>query len=157
MVDMAMISGAMSALKTAGDLTKLIIASHDASVMREKAIELQAQIFTAQQNALTAQSDQFALLERVRELKKHIADLEAWDTEKQRYEMKRLSSGSIAYSLKADASGSEPPHYICAACYQHGKKFILQKMQQNIASLQLAKPPMLRCPECKSEILDEER
>ena len=65
MVDMAMIAGAMSALKSAGDLTKLMIASHDANVIRQKAIELQEQIFTAQQNALAAQSEQFTLLERV--------------------------------------------------------------------------------------------
>ena len=84
MVDMAMISGAMSALKAAGDTAKLMIASHDAGVIREKAIELQAQIFTAQNNALAAQSDQFALLERVRELEKQVADLKAWDSEKAR-------------------------------------------------------------------------
>jgi hypothetical protein len=31
----------MSALKAAGDITKLMIASHDAGVIRQKAIELQ--------------------------------------------------------------------------------------------------------------------
>jgi hypothetical protein len=153
MVDMAMISGTMSALKAAGEITKLIIASHDANVIREKAIELQAQIFTAQQNALTAQSDQFTLLQRVRDLKKQIADLEAWDTEKLRYEMKRLASGGIVYSLKVDASGSEPPHDICAACYQRGKKFFLQAKQRNAATAALGMPSMLMCPECKTEIV----
>ena len=40
MVDMAMISGTMSALKAAGDITKVIIVSLDANAIREKAIEL---------------------------------------------------------------------------------------------------------------------
>jgi polyhydroxyalkanoate synthesis regulator phasin/ribosomal protein L32 len=154
MVDMAMISGAMSALKAAADTTKLMIASHDASVIRQKAIELQAQIFTAQQNALAAQSDQFALLEQIRELEKQIANLEAWDTEKQRYELKRLASGGVVYSLKEDASGGEPPHQICAACYQHGKKSILQKVPGNIARSHLGMPSTSRCPNCKDEVIN---
>jgi polyhydroxyalkanoate synthesis regulator phasin len=154
MVDMTMISGTMSALKAAGEITKLIIASRDANVVREKVIELQAQIFAAQQNALMAQSDQFTLLQRVSELEKQIADLEAWNTEKQRYELKRLRSGGLVYSLKADASGSEPPHEICAACYQRGKKSILQKVPPNTARTALGMPSTSRCPECKSEIME---
>jgi ribosomal protein L32 len=144
----------MSALKAAGDITNLMVASHDANVIRHKAIELQTQIFTAQQNAIAAQSDQFALLERVRDLEKQVADLEAWDAEKKRYELKRLTSGALVYSLKTDASGSEPPHQICANCYQHHRKSILQRMPQNIARVQLSMPSMSRCPECKSEIID---
>lgn len=155
MIDISSLPDAMTALKAAGDITKLIIASHDARLVREKAIELQGQIFTAQQNALTAQSSQFALLERVRELEKQITNLEAWETEKQRYEMKRLASGAIVYSLKSDVPTSELPHDICAACYQRGKKFILQKKPQNSPRLQLGMPQMIICPECKTEIIGE--
>jgi hypothetical protein len=121
MVDMTMISGTMSALKAAGEITKLIIASHDANVIRQKAIELQAQIFTAQQNALTAQSDQFTLLERVRELEKQIADLEAWATEKRRYVLQDLEPGVFVYALKPEMADGEPMHQICQTCYQRGK------------------------------------
>jgi DNA-directed RNA polymerase subunit RPC12/RpoP len=153
MIELTMISGMMSALKSAGDITKLIISSHDAAIIREKAIELQTQILSAQQSALTAQSDQFALLQSVSELEGKIADLEAWDTEKQRYELKQLVLGAFAYSLKADMSNSEPPHYICATCYEHGKKSILQLTAQNAATLSLRKPQMYRCSECKAEII----
>lgn len=153
MVDMAMISGTMSALKTAGDIAKLIIASHDSNVIQEKAIELQAQIFTAQQNALTAQSDQFTLLQRIRELEEQIANLKAWDAEKQRYELKRLPSGALVYTLKAEISGTEPAHEICAACYQHGRKSFLQKVPTNNARVNLGIPPTLRCQECNSEVV----
>ena len=94
MVDMAMISGTMTALKSASDLAKLMISSHDAGVIRQKAIELQTQILAAQSNALAAQSDQFTALERIRELEKQIADLNTWDTEKKRYELKIVARGS---------------------------------------------------------------
>jgi len=127
MVDLTMFSGTASALRAAGDIVKLMIASHDANVIREKARELQAQIITAQSNALAAQADQFALLERVRELEKQITDLEDWGADKQRYELKQVISGSIVYSLKPGMDVSEPPHWICATCYQSRKKSILQK------------------------------
>ena len=126
MVDMAMISGTMTALKSASDLAKLMISSHDAGVIRQKAIELQTQILAAQSNALAAQSDQFTALERIRELEKQIADLNTWDTEKKRYELKIVARGSTVYSLKEDERNSEPPHWICTTCYQQGKKSIMQ-------------------------------
>jgi ribosomal protein L29 len=94
MVDMTMISGTMTALKSASDLAKLMISSHDAGVIRQKAIELQTQILAAQSNALAAQPDQFTALERIRELEKQIADLKTWDTEKKRYELKIVARGS---------------------------------------------------------------
>jgi hypothetical protein len=126
MIDISSLPDAMHALKAASDITKLIISSHDGRIVREKAIELQGQIFTAQQNALTAQASQFSLLERIRELEKQIADLEAWETEKQRYELKIVSRGATAYVMKSDAERAEPPHWLCATCYQNGKKSILQ-------------------------------
>ena len=151
MVDMAMISGAMSALKAAGDIRKLMIASHDASVIRRQAIELQAQIFAAQSNALAAQSDQFTLLESVRKLEEQIADLEAWETEKQRYELKKVASGAFAYSLKPDASGSEPRHWICTTCYQNRKKSILQEHVVNILAPGDGGTTWI-CPACSMKI-----
>ncbi len=126
MVDMTIFTGAFHALKTAGDLTKLIIEAHDASVMRQKAIELQPQIISAQKAALDAQSEQFTLLGRIRDLEKQVAELEAWDAEKGRYELIEVGDGALAYSIRDDARGVEPPHWICAACYQRGKKSILQ-------------------------------
>jgi hypothetical protein len=89
----------------------------------------------------SAQSDQFALLERVHELEQQVTDLKAWEKEKQRYELKQLAPGAFCYALKADASGSEPPHRVCAACYQHGKKSILQKVPTNVARRNLGMAP----------------
>jgi hypothetical protein len=151
MVDMAMISGTMSALKAAGEITKLMIASHDANVIRQKAIELQTQIFTAQQNALTAQSDQFTLLQQVRDLESQNANLKAWESEKQRYELRQLHGrgAAFAYSPKVGAQGAEPFHCICAACYQRGAKTILQFSRT--ASVRSTEH-ILKCPACQAEV-----
>jgi hypothetical protein len=142
MVDIPMLSGVLSALKSAGDITKLIIASHDTSVTREKVIELQAQIATAQQHTLAAQRDQSTLLDRVRELEKHVADLEAWGTEKLRYELKAVIPAVFVYAMKPNVEGAEPPHWLCTACYAKGKKSILSAMEH------VADTAYWRCQSC---------
>jgi hypothetical protein len=126
-----------------------MIGLHDIKIVREKAIELQAQILTAQSSALAAQSDQFALLEKVRSLEQQITDLEAWDREKKRYELKAIDSGSFAYVLKPDASNSEPPHWLCTTCYQNGKKSILQVLVSPMHSMANR---VWTCPVCSTRI-----
>jgi hypothetical protein len=154
MIDISSLPDAVHALKAASDITKLIISSHDARIIREKAVELQGQIFTAQQNALSAQSSQFSLLERVRELEKQIADLEAWDAEKQRYALTSVEPGVFAYVLKPDAQPSEPPHWLCTTCYQSGKKSILQiSTMPQIPQNQMSKNWI--CSSCPTKIRTE--
>jgi hypothetical protein len=55
-----------------------------------------------------------------------MAQLEAWETEKKRYQLTDYGRGTFAYALKPDAADGEPPHRVCANCYQHGQKSILQ-------------------------------
>lgn len=126
MVDIAAISGAMTSLKTAHDIAKTMLGLRDVSMVREKVIELQGAILTAQSDAFEANSAQTTLLERVRELEKEVADLKAWDAESQRYQLQQVAPGAFAYTVKPDAQGAEPAHWICANCYQHRRKSILQ-------------------------------
>jgi hypothetical protein len=151
MVDMAMISGAMSALKAVGDSAKAMIAIHDAGVLRAKVVELNTQIATAQASALAALSDQFALLEHIHDLEKQVTEFEAWETEKQRYELKDLDSGPTAYVLKPEARGSETPHWLCAACYQQRKKSILQPFVITVV-LPGRHGRIWVCPACSAKI-----
>ncbi len=68
----------LGAIKTAFDMAQGLQKIHD-TVARDRAvIELQKEI-------LTAQSTQAALVEAVGALKGRVAQLEAWDADKQRY------------------------------------------------------------------------
>ncbi|MGY2052379.1 hypothetical protein [Methylobacterium sp. JK268] len=127
MPDMAAISALASSLKTTVDLTKTMVGLRDAVLVREKAIELSAEIMSAQQSALAAQAAQFELVDRVRDLEKKIVDLENWEAEKQRYELKALASGVLAYVTKSGMENGEPPHSLCANCYNRGRKSLLQQ------------------------------
>lgn len=140
------IMAGLGVFKSLYDSAKALKDINDATVRNGAIVELQEKI-------LAAQATQSALIDRIRELEKEVADFETWDTEKLNYEMKALASGAIVYALKPEIQGSAPPHYLCAACYQHRKKSILQFAPTSIVHAQLGKPRMYRCPECKAEVM----
>jgi hypothetical protein len=129
----------ISSLKAAFDMTQALHDIHDAAARDRAVIELQKEI-------LAAQAAQSQLLETVGELKKRVTELETWEAEKQRYDLKDVGRGSLAYVIKESMRGSEPPHQICANCYQHGRKSILQPRGRGMTKL-------LVCAECKAEIV----
>ncbi len=147
MVDLTAIGGAISALKTAHETVQGMIDARDTAVFQAKAIELQAQILSAQSSALAAHSDQFALLEKVRQLEEEKAALEAWNTEKERYVLKEIKTGVFTYVLKAEMGASEPTHQICANCYENRRKSILQRETRTPS-----RATVLVCNHCGSEI-----
>src|SRR5262245_52272779 len=64
-----------------------------------KAIELQGAILSLQSDAFTAQAQQSALLQRVRDLETEVASVKAWEETKQRYELNEVHPGTFLYSL----------------------------------------------------------
>lgn len=126
MVDMALITGTISGLKTAGDIAKSILELKSISDVRTKVIELQSAILSAQGSAFEANANQSALVEKIRALKEELARMKAWDRQKQRYQMISPWDGTIVYSLKESMKETEPPHWICANCYEKGERSILQ-------------------------------
>ena len=126
MADMALIQGAISGLKIAGDIAKGFLQLKTMADVQGKVIELQSAILSAQTSAIAAQSDQFAMLEQVGALKQEIARMKAWETTKQRYELHSPYAGTFVYALKEGMGASEPAHWICAKCYEDGKRSILQ-------------------------------
>lgn len=150
MVDMASFASAISSLKTAGDIAKALVGLHDAQAIQSKVIELNGIILSAQQGALAAQSDQFTLLERVRNLEAQIVKLEAWNAEKNRYELTEVGTGVFTHVLKASMKGAQPIHCICSECFERGHKSVLQWAGNLYGSV------TLKCPKCKTEITASE-
>ena len=148
MIDMQSIAAAVGSLKTAADITKTMIELKGAADVNAKAIELQSIILSAQSSALAANSEQFTLLQRVRQLEEELAKPKQWETEKQRYELVSLEGdGSVfAYRLKEDAAGTEPSHYICAHWNEERKKSLLQSTKYDSG-----RAVSLRCPRCEHD------
>jgi hypothetical protein len=70
----------LSSIKAAFDIAKGLKNIDDATRRNAAIIELQEKI-------LSAQAAQAELIEAIGELKSRVAELEAWDAEKQRYEL----------------------------------------------------------------------
>jgi hypothetical protein len=132
MVDISAIAGMVSALRGATDITKAMIDLRDGAMIQSKVIELQSAILAAQSNAFAAQDERATLIAQVSQLEKEVADLKAWDAEKQHYDLQDIGNGALAYVLKDTVHGYGPPHQICANCYTEGHKSILQRHQTNI-------------------------
>ena len=146
-MDMALIQGAISSIKLAGDIAQGFLKLNTTTEVQGRVIDLQNALMAAQRNALAAIADQTAMVDEVRLLKEEIAGMKAWETQKQRYKLQALwEDSAMVYALKKSMSESEPAHWICAKCYEDGIRTILQpgKNKERFA--------FLFCPRCKSEI-----
>jgi hypothetical protein len=148
MPDLTAIMSGISALQTASELAKGLVNLRDTALIQGKVIELQSVILSAQSSALSAQAEQAALLQQIDDLKKEMTRLEAWETEKEKYSLVQLTDGVFAYALKEETEGGEPPHKICASCYQHGSKQILQQETRFPGRVEF-----LLCHGCGSELI----
>jgi hypothetical protein len=120
----AEIYAGLSAFKAMFDMAKGLKDINDAAIRNGAVIELQEQI-------LSAQGQQSALIERIQALETEVASFERWDSEKERYELSQLGQhGIFAYSLKETERATEPAHWICPDCYQRRVKSILQQVSR---------------------------
>ncbi len=126
MVDMGSIAAAVGSLRAAGEIAIGLVNLKTMAEVQAKAIELNQKIIAAQHDIFSAHAAQTASIQRISELEKQIADMEAWEAQKKRYQMVNPLAGGIVYALKKSMSDGEPPHYICASCYQAGERSILQ-------------------------------
>lgn len=134
MPDLTAISAVSASLKATLDISKAMLDLRDWEKVQLKAVELVAQIISAQQSALSAQTAQSELVDRERELKNRIMELENWDSEKAKYQLSEIATGVFAYTTKPGMEEGSPPHKICANCYQQRRKSILQAFSRRVAN-----------------------
>lgn len=125
-MDLSLIQGTISGLKVASDMAKGFLDLKSLAEVQGKVIELQSAILAAQSSALAANADQAAMADEIRKLREQLAMAEAWDREKQRYQLIALEPGIFAFALKREAADLEPPHWVCARCFNTGAKYVLQ-------------------------------
>lgn len=146
MVDVTAISSALSGLKAAYEITKAIKDVDDATKVQSIVFDLQRVILEAQVSAIDAREAHSAQIDRVRELEAEVIALKALHAEKERYELKMIGNGTFAYMLKPQMRGTEPAHWLCQNCHEHGKKTIFQLTTNFYGSLTFG------CAACKAEV-----
>jgi hypothetical protein len=133
MTDVATISAGLQSLKAAVEIGKAILKLGLSAQVQDQIREMNDKILLAQQSALASNEYQSSLLKQVGDLEKHIAELEAWDAEAETYDLTdvrtkdHIMGRAFAYAPKPGTHATEPPHFICANCYQERHKSILQE------------------------------
>ena len=130
----------LSSFKVLFDIAKGLIDMGDATARKAAVIGLQEKI-------LAAQEAQAFLVQKVGELEKEVTQFKNWDADKQRYELKDIGQGCVAYALKEGVQPPEQAHYLCANCYAKMKKGFLQKERRSVGRAEV-----YVCNECGSEL-----
>jgi len=123
MPDALAFAGMIQSLQAMANIAKALIGLHDERVVNERVVELTGEILAA----LAAQAEQVVLLEHVRDLEKHLAELNAWNADKEKYGLRQIRPGVYAYTLKETTNVLEKSLMLCANCYEQRHKSILQE------------------------------
>ena len=145
---LAEITAAITGAKSSIDLARAMIDLRDSSAFMTKSIELQSALLDTLGKSIAAREEQSLQLDKIRALETEMADLKAWGAEKKDYELTAVGRGAMAYMLKPEARGANPPHWLCPNCFSNGKKAFFQP-----AMTTGAMGGKYLCPSCNSAIL----
>lgn len=123
---LAEITAGFGSLQAAISLIQGINAANAQANINEVKISLQKHIFEANGALMAAQTAQVTALDKIRDLEQEIMRLKDWEAEKQRYELKAIDRGAVAYMPKPGMESGEPAHWLCANCFAKGQKSFLQ-------------------------------
>ena len=140
------ISAALNSFKTIKNILKTLMDHKAFANHKELLIELQGAVISAQTDTLNFQSQNAVLIAKKGDLEKEIARLKAWDTERQRYEMKKVAPQVFAYVIKKSMQGGEPVHWLCCNCYNNREKSVLQLSHKSVGG------KVYECHKCGKEI-----
>ena len=129
----------LGGFKTMLDAAKGLKSINDAVVRNEAVIGLQEQI-------LSAREAYASLLDKVGELEREVARLNDWESEKQRYELQKFNPGVHLPTLKVGVA-STGVHHLCPACFEQGKKSILQATPDTHMRYRVH-----LCPRCQTKL-----
>jgi len=118
------------------ELAKSVVDLTPAGEARDKALELYGQV-------VSAHGTHLALLQQVRRLEENAGEKDEWVRQRQRYKLVDFGGGVFVYVLKEDEAEGEPPHYLCAKCYEHKTRSILRR-----DSALYTERAVWDCPEC---------
>lgn len=137
------IAGGLASLKTAADITKSLMTLREEDVIRSRVFDLNASLMELQQQMMTAQREQMALIEQVAELKDALKNSQIKSDLLGQYELLSVGPGKVAYTLKQEFKEMQPAHFCCTNCYDKGKRSIFEGEKPFNGWMSFL------CPDCK--------
>ena len=121
-----MFKAAYNGLKAAGDIAHGFIALKTETEKNAAIIDIQRHVLDGQRALMEADMLHSADLRRIGELEQHIAGMENWDREKERYHLKAIDTGAFACMHKPGMDAGEPAMWLCQTCFEKRHKSPLQ-------------------------------
>ncbi|CAN5816562.1 hypothetical protein BH20PSE1_BH20PSE1_01380 [soil metagenome] len=103
-------------------------------------------IIDLQANIGTVQAQNFSLIQQVQELEAECMRLRDWSAEKAQYALVEFSTGMFAQVQKDNKEPMKSAHKFCSACFDNGKKTLLQMQSGE------HRRRGLFCPTCKTTL-----
>lgn len=152
LVDVPTISAALGALKTSIDLFKGAVAVHDDAKISDALKEVKDRIFEVQNASLQAQEKMSTMRDEIetlkngkRQLETRVAELVQHKSEREKYELRKLSEGVFVLAEIEAREDGRSPHYLCQPCMDNeAKKAVLQRKTSGFQYVMV-------CPVCKNE------
>lgn len=126
-----------------------IAAATDVQKRNAQLIEFQKVVIDLLARVASIQAENATLASAKRDLEQEIVRMKDWDAEKKRYALTAPWQGAVAYALKESMARGEQPHWLCANCYDGGKKSFLNPKRNAKSAVGLA------CGTCRAEVACE--
>ena len=149
----AEISAGLSSLKAAKDILQAMNGMQTATTINDIKLTLQGHILEAQQGLFKAQEAQTTAARRISELEQESVRLKDWSGEKQRYQLHDVGRGAMTYMIKLGMENGEPSHWLCATCFEQGRKSFMQNKGNGVGNRTVAERGLdqtFACDCCKS-------
>ena len=124
-----LIGGSLSGVKTGTEIAEKIrelVSKPDVDVTATK--QLTSKLLD---RLIELQSDHIAMQSALAEIMAQQHRAERFQAEAGRYALQRTDLGAVVYELKPTDTRGEPPHCICATCYDQQIKSVLQPVERN--------------------------
>ncbi len=140
------ISAVVTSAKVAYDIVKGISTLHT-EVEKNQAISKVLEVLLAvQSDALSMQEKHYLLLREKDDLIKKISEFEKWSEIEKQYELKELITGVFVYAYKKTDKEIQPPHFLCANCFNKKQKGLYIKSEKDFDGTHY------KCLNCDKEI-----
>ena len=147
-MDIAIITTAIGLAKSLTEL-KASLGENVPQKVRDQIAALADKVSEIQMELLAAQQREIDLTDEKRGLEDKLRLMNDWNEEKERYELHRVGPIAIVYALGSQFQEGKPPHWLCANCFEDGKKSHLQ----GDAGTRAFGKRVWTCTRCNAEVL----
>ncbi len=132
-MDLSSVTAIAGSIKSAMDITSLIVGGKVDNDVRVKTMELQQVLFKMSADMLALQAEYAAKLDQINRLETDLKKKEDWDVVSSQYVLHTfpkadsLAVPATVFRLKdSHISETNPLHYVCPNCFHENKKILLQ-------------------------------